>query len=153
MNPYITRFDEEFRGLLQFLFITTKKYDMKVTAAKMGVDYGTFYSWVSGKRTFPAPMLPLLADATGDRIFLDAIFAGTGWKVVKKIEEVDEYQKKDLIKESMELVEKLGYYYESLKRTYEDMNLTSEEKNELKVRLSEIEKELDKLRDIIFALK
>jgi len=141
-------FDDEFVGLLSFLFITTKKYDLKVVAAKMGLDYGTMYAYVTGRRTFPVTLLPRLVDATGDRIFLDAVFAGSGWKVVKKIEKAEG---KDIVKESMDIVEKLGRYYESLRSFYEDLELSEEERNELKVRLSALEKEIDDLRDLLYA--
>ncbi len=67
------RWDDALVGVLKYLFISTRKYDIDEVARKMGMEYDDLYAFVSGRRTMPAPALFKLVSVTHEMLFMDII--------------------------------------------------------------------------------
>lgn len=116
--------DEELKGLLQYLFITTRKYDCAKVARALNMEYNDLYVFVSGRATMPPTLLVKIAAATGDAIFFDTIFAGTNMRV----DLVKESRKhsNNLSVETYEAFEQMGKVAEAMKQAVSEGKLSQD---------------------------
>ncbi len=120
-----SRWDEELVGLLQYVFITTRKYDITSTAKAMGMEYHDLYAFVSGKRTMPAPVLRRLTEVTHDLSFLDCVFVNGPIKYFWADEKHG--HSGDIVKEALEIGQAEGAIFGEMRAALEDGKVTSQE--------------------------
>ncbi len=120
-----SRWDEELVGLLQYLFITTRKYDINSVAKAMGMEYHDLYAYVSGKRTMPAPVLRRLTEVTHDLAFMDCVFVNGPIHYFWADEKHG--HSGDIVKETLDLGEAEGAIFGQLRAALEDGKITSQE--------------------------
>ncbi|TAK59405.1 MAG: hypothetical protein EPO24_07660 [Bacteroidetes bacterium] len=155
-NQYKTyrKHDEELIGMLQYIFITTKKYSVEKTARDLNMEYNDLYAFVSGNRTMPATLLVKLTVYLNDVIFFDTITGGTPLRV-----EFEKHQREhslDLVKEALDVYEASGDFSKALKVYCADGKLTQEERMKIHTSISRMINELKDVQDVLnnsFGLK
>lgn len=140
-----TRLDAELVGTLQYVFITQRKYDLGKIALQLNMEYGDLYAYVSGRRTMPVELLKRITELTGDKIFLDTVFAGSNirWEFVR----TPAKHTGDPVKESFDVFSAVGEISTVLRRAIEDSRISDPERRELIQKIAVACKELNDLRD------
>jgi hypothetical protein len=114
MNPKKV-WDEQLIGMLQYLFITVGKHDLRTVAQKMNLDYHDLYPYVTGKRTMPTEVLRGITEATHDKIFLDVAWAGSPLVWEWKERKAPEHQQ-DVVLASLNIAERIVNLTQELKK-------------------------------------
>lgn len=140
-----TRLDAELVGTLQYVFITQRKYDLGKIALQLNMEYGDLYAYVSGRRTMPVELLKRITEITGDKIFLDTVFAGSKirWEFIQNPHK----HSGDPVKESLDVFSSVGEISGSLRAALDDGRISDTERRELINKIALASKELNDLRD------
>lgn len=140
-----TRLDAELVGTLQYVFITQRKYDLAKVALQLNMEYGDLYAYVSGRRTMPVELLKRITELTGDKIFLDTVFAGSAirWEFIRNPNK----HSGDPVKESLDVFSAVGEISTVLRKAMEDTRISDTERRELINKIALASKELNDLRD------
>jgi hypothetical protein len=107
--------DEQLIGMLQYLFITVGKHDLRKVAQKMNLDYHDLYPYVTGKRTMPTELLRGITEATHDKVFLDVAWAGSKLNWEWKEPKTGEHQH-DVVLASLNIAERIVNLTQELKK-------------------------------------
>ncbi len=127
------RHDEELIGTLIYVFITQKRYDILKLAQQLGMEYSDLHAFVSGRRTMPITLLKRITEITGDKIFLDTIFAGSNitWQFKKHAHA----HSNNPSQEALEAVGAVGDFASSLKKALDDGRISESERTDILHRL------------------
>lgn len=123
------RHDDELIGTLIYVFITQKRYDILKLSQQLGMEYQDLYAFVSGRRTMPITLLKRITEITGDKIFLDTVFAGSNitWAFRKN----HHPHSNNPSQEALEAVGAVGEFSSALKKALDDGKITESERTEI----------------------
>lgn len=141
------RFDEELKGVLIYVFITMRKYDIGKIASQLNMEYNDLYAYISGRRTMPITLLLRITETTGDRIFFDTIFAGSNirWNFKQEPRKGDGNPVADLLS----LVSSVGQICDTLNAAIRDKKIDGKEKTDILMRIQYAETGLNLLKESI----
>ncbi len=145
------RHDDELIGTLIYVFITQKRYDILKLSQQLGMEYSDLYAFVSGRRTMPITLLKRITEITGDKIFLDTVFAGSNitWSFRKN----KHAHSNNPSQEALETVEAVGELCGAIRKAMTDNAVSETERIEIIQRISFVSKELSDLLDTVSATK
>jgi hypothetical protein len=146
MNP-TKKWDEQLIGMLQFLFITAGKHDLRRVAHAIGMDYNDLYPYITGRRTLPTELLRKIVETTRDKVFLDVAWAGS--PVRWEWREVAIDRDRDAVLHALEVADKIVQLTGELRKGLIDGDIAPGYKQLILKTISEARDELDMLFEAV----
>lgn len=141
------RHDEELIGTLVYVFITQKRYDILKLSQQLGMEYADLYAFVSGRRTMPITLLKRITEITGDKIFLDTVFAGSN--IVWSFKKHNRTVSNNPSQEALEAVSAVGDVCMTLKKAIDDNKISESERADIIHRIGFAQQELTDLLESV----